>query len=488
MSFFLEQDENKNPGLQNPTAPLPQSAASSGQGAQTTAGTGSGSFTDIRKYLDANKGAAEGMGEKIGQNVQTQLTDQENQAKGLNDTFTQDVNLQNPSLSQDEIKNAAANPTAFVSGQGNTEKFGDVYNKTYGGPTAPVDTSAQSNKVNELSDLTKSSGGRQELLKGIYKQPEKATGGQYALDNALIQGTPNAIKAVTDKQGEAQRITDALTANRATQQQQISDVQKTIGDRKMDIDNYFWQNPDSAYNTLQKTVDSKTAAAQKAADKGASTALNAFNLDKLGNIYMSPTHVDHYDNPIQSSTVDPKKLTITDSALKMLGINKQEYADILGAINLMNTERKNAMAVNKMQDKSGKKDAEYADRAKMGPLIDSDDIKSYFKNLGTSGITASNVANSADYGELSALKQLLGEKNPQLDFGYLKSPTKAGKYNSDIVNTNEKGLLDYIFKELSKTDTDYDYGAHASRDDDYRSARSNYVSDIKRAFDKYRKD
>ncbi len=449
MSFFLEQDEDKNPGLQNPTAPAPQSAASSGQGQQAPQGTNSGAFTDIRKYLDANKSEAQGMGEKVGANVQTELMNQENAAKGLNDTFTSEVNQQNPLLSQDQIKQAATDPNAFIQGEGNTQNFLDTYNKQYAGPSAPVDTSSQANKVNELSELTKTSGGREQLVKDIYQKPQRATGGQLALDNALIQGTPEAIKNITDKQTEADRITNQLSQNRALQQQTIQDTQKNIQDRQMDIDQLFWQNPDSAYNTLQNQINQRTTTAQKEAEKYGKEAMDAFNLDKLAKsgLYQGKTG----NGVFQDDRIDADKVKISDAALTQLGMSKKEYIDVLNKINQTNRMINNALLLNESRDPGNSREDPFLSNS-IPELLDTGTLQSYIKNVGTKGITSSNVANADEYAELAALSQLLGEKNPQLDFKYLSSPNKASSYNTDITNFEKKqfnNFLNDIFEKIS---------------------------------------
>lgn len=449
MSFFLEQDEEKNPGLQNPSAPLPQSSMSSGQGVQN-APTQSGGFTDIRKYLDANQGQVQGMGQKVADNLQTQLGEQETAAKTANDTFNTDVNAQNPLLNQDQIKAASLNAAGFAKDPTNVQNFSDTYNKVYAGPTAPVDTSTQANKVTELSDLTKTSGGRQELVKGIYQQPNKATTGQLSLDNALIQGTPDAIKTITDKQGEADRISKELADFRTNQQDAITGTQKNIADRKSDIENLFWQNPDSAYNTLLNNVNTETTTAQKKAETAAKQAADAFNLEKLAKmgVYSPKTG----GGVFQNDKIDPTKLKVSQEALDQLGLSKKEYIDVLNKINATNRKINNARILNDARDPNNPREQPFLNQDIPG-LIDTATLQSYIKNLGTTNINSNNVANSDQYAELAALNQLIGGNNPQLDFGYLSTPNKAGSYNADITNFNKKSFNDFINDIYNKIST-----------------------------------
>jgi hypothetical protein len=106
--------------------------------------------------------------------------------------------------------------------------------------------------------------------------------------------------------------------------------------------------------------------------------------------------------------VDPKKINISDSQLKLLGITKPQYIDLLN------------------------KSLSATEKYKYG---------TYAQDLGTSGITGSNVATKQDYDRLAALEALLPQ---DINEKYISTPNQAGKYNSDITDFNYKGLLDFL--------------------------------------------
>lgn len=180
---------------------------SQGPVAAPTAQPGSGSFTNLNQYVEANKDQGAGLGSKLAQNVQQtanqglsslgasqQEFSKAQQAAGVNPndfttekiTQTAQKALDNPSdIGQSDIdafNQARAKSAAFTAGS-------DVAPKDIQELTSYQGAVSQLQGAQDKANLTGTESGRETLLRDTFKRPDY-TKGQSALDQLFTQNVP----------------------------------------------------------------------------------------------------------------------------------------------------------------------------------------------------------------------------------------------------------------------------------------------------------
>lgn len=178
-----------------------------------------GGFTNLSKWLNANQGGAQVVGNQVGQDVQKSADDTTAAIKsGTTDfanTVNQNVNNYNSSLTDA----AATDAKDYLNNDDLTKELSGTYN----GPTSFAG-SAQDNTINGLLNtaqqkqgLAGTVAGRTQLIKDTTTQP--LTTGGANLDQALVQETQPAYNTVATAANNveplAQNYADATTGANA---------------------------------------------------------------------------------------------------------------------------------------------------------------------------------------------------------------------------------------------------------------------------------
>lgn len=193
------QDEAQRPQGQNESALLGVADPNASQN------RGSGSFTNLNKYIEANKpqtsqmaqGIVKNVGQKSGQ-LRTDLTKKGEQFTQFTNPELQRLQTAGQTISPiiqkaGILAEGEKAPTEGIAGltKEQSDAFKNLYNKTgefqnYQAPdTSPEQYRAQS--LQNLAQSSKTSLGREQLLRDQFQRPTY-TQGQSALDNLLLQG------------------------------------------------------------------------------------------------------------------------------------------------------------------------------------------------------------------------------------------------------------------------------------------------------------
>jgi hypothetical protein len=256
MAYVAQQDSTEE-DLTQPVVKGVDSAAGASSSNITTAGSGaaspmqasttaapskapsSGTFTDIKSYLNANQPGAENLGNQVSGAIDTSTNTAKNTINGATNDFRSQV-IANTNQYNSDLTNAAANdPTAYL--QNNDLK--KELSGTYSGPTSFENSAAfgTANKAAQdaaqTAQLGTSGGGRQSL---INQTMGPSTRGDLNLNQFLLEGTQPALGKVlasaqagknlnTDVLGGAKSANDAATqaaqTNQQTRQQALQALQ-----------------------------------------------------------------------------------------------------------------------------------------------------------------------------------------------------------------------------------------------------------------------
>lgn len=198
-----KRDETDEDRLKNST---PQTSGGSGLFAtgptamegssKAPSGTkGSGVFTNLNNYLDANKEQAESMGSKLASNVQSSVQDASSALTGAEGDFGNQVIAGTQQANRDLQTQIGKDPTQVDK---------DAFSKQisgYKGPTDITATDAWKDAVGKVSKAnqnvvnTRDDAGRTVLLNDAYgaaSGKNRYTGGEQKLDQLLVQRAPGA--------------------------------------------------------------------------------------------------------------------------------------------------------------------------------------------------------------------------------------------------------------------------------------------------------
>jgi len=180
---------------------------------------GSGLFTDIRKYVEANRPQAARIREAVTQDVE--------QRSG---TIAQDVAARQERLQQDlerraqEARSLVEQQVAQAGQQGfdpqNLATFEDIREGQFNvaanvTPENFTREQARANELQRLAGLARTGEGREELLRRVFQDGDQYTRGQQQLDALILQGSPDEGARLTQEVGQtAQQFGDLVTQAR----------------------------------------------------------------------------------------------------------------------------------------------------------------------------------------------------------------------------------------------------------------------------------
>lgn len=217
-----------------PTSATPKSAAPQATPTQP--------FQNLSAYLSANQPQITQQAQQIAGDLQNQY----GQTKSAIDTGKNEFNKQIQSgyaqENQNLINEATANPAQFVSKPENVKAFQSLYNDIYQGPQNFETTntygnlSNQVNKARSDADLLSSIPGLQTYFQG--KSPN-ATKGGIVLDAALLKGSPEAFKTISQAAKPLTNLQDYLTNQTTTANQDVQNAINQANAIRSNVQNQF---------------------------------------------------------------------------------------------------------------------------------------------------------------------------------------------------------------------------------------------------------
>lgn len=222
-----EEDKNKEQGQELGGSAIVSGAPSQApnQGAQR-AQQGSGRFTNLQKYINANKNTD--YASKIGENLNKQEEDLSSSISGAKQEVENKVNPEITRLNNSNslIQGVGSNPTDIANDENKLAEFNKLkqgnYIKDIGVNVDAQRQQAQS--LQENANLANSETGRYQLLRNAFNNPSYSKGANK-LDQLLLQGQSGQLSKL---QKDAQQKSQVANENVGNLSNLISDYQNQI--------------------------------------------------------------------------------------------------------------------------------------------------------------------------------------------------------------------------------------------------------------------
>lgn len=461
-----KKDDSNNPvslsGSGSQAAPGRVANFSTGQ--QQASNVGSGRFTNLQKYLGANQGAGETMGNRISQKYDNT---KEKQTRDINDQNQQIADniktgreaLDEGSGYQDQLKNIEQGFNTF-GGMDNRSGFDAARQQAIDFTTNPnfsrfqtiqggnaIDNqgalNAQQNALmagQDLSSFTQdrlnkinTDQGRYDLMKDAFGNKKNYSSGNARFDQLFLQNDPsNQISALSDKFNQGNLASNRLISDINTQGEKLNTL---LDDESTLVGNIGTQarTTQDAFNkalygeeNLAKNLEFVNAARRanfddlRAGLQGGTLSQEQVNQLDLGNI-------NRYDPRFGGKIHDVRALSADGKMTTPGSIGAPEYStapNVIGTYNL---------------------------------LKDPNAVDQYIKQ-GKSAVSAQDITTEDDYNAYKALQAISG-----LDSGLVSGASQLGS----SVLQGDKNLRD----EIEKANSDF---ITRTEDNEFRPQVGNY--------------
>lgn len=258
------------PGSIQGGAPAPQSPQPQQQ-------KGSGAFTDLRKYVQANKPQAQQLGQAAAQNIQKQAEQVGGQVAQASQQFQQNVGMQQQQLGQakdfatQQIQQAAQGKMVdtpkiqqFQQLTSGEKKFGDVGALNLAAQQQAAQKlaglSGQAERASGATNLLQEAFGGQQYTRGQKALDAMILGGDRAAREALMTGTQQATTGLDQQLRDARAAALAEASGLGQQDTQFradlaSQLESERGKVASDIDARTQQIQQEMKNEQQKLVE-----------------------------------------------------------------------------------------------------------------------------------------------------------------------------------------------------------------------------------------
>lgn len=383
--------------------------------------SGMGENSQANKYYDAWMTAAQDMNAakadlaKLNQynSYVSQLEAQQKaieENKGIYDTYKQKVDANTAALADWEAKKAASQAVPITD-----QELSDFTKYREGVYTGPKELSSfskllgQAQEAETLGDLTRSSGGRQELLRR-YVGGTGYTQGQQRLDNTILGQTAG------DSINQARRGTQNLEQKTTQANQQAGNLAQEYSNRAKAFGEETKGQLESAYNPLSQALDAR---------------LSGYSSDDELRNQMFNT----YGGLLTGTNAEFKNI----DPMARLGIGLQDMFD-RGYIN--NEQISQLLGDNGL-----------ISRAQALGLDTNALINERLSNTASQNLTRNSIATEEEASKMSALQRLMGKQGTDIEFN-----NPANQYQAGNIGLNVDSLRDYITKtedERARSDKAY---------------------------------
>ncbi len=173
-------------------------------GGRQSGGPSRSSFVNVSEYLDKNPNEGENLVGRVVGNLEQERNDTQSAVNSANTEFGNRVNSSSVNPDQDFLNSAFSKPEEFVQNNDNVARFEAMKNAAYNGPMSFEETdlfAPVQSKVDALKTKGSSLGteaGRNAVLSPLSAKP---TAGKTALNQLILQGTPDAAKKLETAAG-----------------------------------------------------------------------------------------------------------------------------------------------------------------------------------------------------------------------------------------------------------------------------------------------
>lgn len=194
------QQEQQNLQPQGSAAPATSQPTAGQSNAASSGGKGSGTFTNLQKYMDANKPATQNIAKEVTKSSERQASQIGKQIQDQKSQFQQQVDANRARMqsaqnfANQQIQQAGQQPVD----QSAVTRFQNILNQPNQFNQASADYSGIQNQVQNLQNLSDRSNrqdARMQLLRGAFGG-DRYTMGQQALDDFLVASSPTAREQV----------------------------------------------------------------------------------------------------------------------------------------------------------------------------------------------------------------------------------------------------------------------------------------------------
>jgi hypothetical protein len=197
--------------------------------------TGSGSFTNLKSYLDANEGNQ--FGKQVAGKVEGVADEAQAADQQASSQFKQRADQSAVTFDSNLVDSAANDSANFVQDQSNVDAFKKMRDAQYSGPKSTAEAwdiyepaQQKADKAGQVGKAAQNESGRFALLDEFYKRADYGRG-QKSLDNLLIQNDPNARTRIQDASqknlGAMDQYQQNVAANNQYAQQRMQDTVAT---------------------------------------------------------------------------------------------------------------------------------------------------------------------------------------------------------------------------------------------------------------------
>lgn len=398
-------------------------------GQQQASNVGSGRFTNLQKYLNANQGAGEAMGNRISQKYDNTKDQKTKDISDQNAQIAQNIKTGREALSegsgyQDQLKNIEQGFNTF-GGMDNRTDFDSARQQAIDFTTNPnfsrfqtiqggnaIDNqaalNAQQNALMAGQDLSaftqdrlnkiNTDQGRYDLMKDAFGNKKNYSSGNARFDQLFLQNDPsNQISSLTNKFNQGNLASNRLIGDINTQGQNLNTL----------LDNE---------SVLMGNIETQAKATQ-----------DAFNTALYGqeNLAKNITDVNQARQNYYNDIVDQINS----------GTISQEAADVLGITNLERYNPTDSITnPYKVTNMTGVNPKSFYTQGNIGTynlLNDPSAIRAYLTQ-GRDAMSAQDITSQADFDAYNALRNISG-----LDTGLISGVSDLGR---SIVKSDQKDL------------------------------------------------
>lgn len=404
----------------------------------------SGSWTNLQDYLDANKDQAAQVGNDIASTVGGQAKKSQDEINSAGTDFSNQVDANTVKEDDGTINNAITGATSLKSGDtfdpNLVTGFQNQLNATYNGPTDFTQSSGYTQAQNDFNtaktqlDQTKSEAGRDVLLNNQYSGASQNgyNQGEKTLDQALIEGSPDAQSAIQGVQNQWGGIQNTL-ANQTTAQ--------------------------NAYAASAQATDTATAAAAKAALDNANTGFQGgLNTTYQDALTRQQEQLAAEQKALATNNWTPEQLAAAGLTLGQhtygMDLNNPNYIDQGTAPTLYNSATADQYAqANALAQLAGQTDSTYLPSSyasqvgtAMGPTFNARAIQSDLDIAKASlpSLASQYFHDAGGQPTLLGPGQIIpdGENNLLLPYNYQDENAVTRNYNSILNGTPMTGPFD----------------------------------------------
>lgn len=384
MAFLNQDNEDQqtqdtsqapNPSLNTPTQGTAASGGATAPAAPQNPANqpkGSGRFTNIQKYINANQGAGSRLAGGIDKKIEGQINPELQKANDNMSSLRQGIQAGQNTINEgnqlnSQVQDTNFDATNYAQNQDNVDKFtqfrtGGALDETalrQQAQTAQQQALAAQQKTQALNQQFGTEQGRQDLLKQTFSPGRNYSVGQQRLDNLFLQQASPEIKNIQGNINQANAQLGSLNSQFGTQAKSVEDlanqetgitsgIQSGISAREQDLLN--------SVNAKQDQVNKDRIAQQatyrdqfgnlvdgKNINQDFANLVDLKDNDRLMNVLKNDANVDDYLKFNDTLLTSPDQLANQQERAKYDAIARLAGIDPSARAINMNTQVANAV-------------------------------------------------------------------------------------------------------------------------------------------------